>query len=362
MGQNTKITTHKQIDQTSIRTREESVCYQGMLRLIATFSLMRTSITEVLPTVGSASWWITPLLIVPGLIVYLTSRSSMRKAKTSSCHDWMLKSMGQAGGCITAAAFTLLVLSDSVLSLNVLTSFFSNIIGVAGTPFEIALVTCIAVMLCLDRKGLPRAISLLRWGMCCAGIVIIINEFDLLSVGSLYPIMGDGALQPNQILLLSGKMSWPILVMLLDEQTEVPKKKVVYDLSMLLVCGCWVLLMNLIVPHEIWMSSNAFADTLMHLRVWFHQGIRTIASTLVIQAWFLLFASEICVCVAQASSLFRQEIRWLPYVIVICCAFTQLGNSINLSSALGWFQCYAYAGIASLFLTACVLTWWRRKC
>ncbi|MGN0746297.1 MAG: hypothetical protein ACI4ML_06470, partial [Aristaeellaceae bacterium] len=135
------------------------------VQLWCVVSLLRTALTGVIPLCGSAGWWLAPVCLAPGLMMYGLSCLAIRKTGASTLTEAARKALGRGGAVMLSMLLALLLMLDGAASMTALVTGFTEGIGTEGTQITMALLTLLALLFCLHRDGLPWGIHLMRWPM-----------------------------------------------------------------------------------------------------------------------------------------------------------------------------------------------------
>lgn len=323
-----------QVKRTQERIGAEQCCRRSMLRFLAGCSMLRSALTLVVPVAGSASWWMSAVLIVPGALLCLVLAWLMRRAGVSSLTDLAGRTLGKAGCRMISVALGAALMLDGAVTLTAFVSLLIDVIGALGTPFVMAAITCGVMLPCLRGDGLPRAIRLILPMLLLGEIAVLIDLLGKAHTDGLFPLMGGGVAELWTVPERCAGLSWPLL--LLADEPDVRSNRCVL-MNVALPSGIslgLILLLNLSVPHEVLHSYTRLADTMGHLCVWLGQGVRTLSLVLAMQAFFLLLASETREAALLLSASGNREAAWLPAILAAGLALTQLIPSADLMRVL----------------------------
>lgn len=179
---------HNARERRQARLMAERLCRRSLLRLLVCASMLLSAFTRVIPQAGSASWWMLPLLLVPGALLHLLLCLVLRRSGTRSLPECATKLMGQIGGRILLDILALMTWVEAAASLTALVCFFTEGIDAEGTQITLAILTCAVLLWCLDQNGLPRGVRMLRYVLLGALAVVAVDLVSMAHIDGLYQI------------------------------------------------------------------------------------------------------------------------------------------------------------------------------
>lgn len=332
----------------------------SMIRLVAVVSILRTVLTQVLPIAGSASWWLLPVCLLPGLTVYLLLRGCMRRLGVRTLTDAVRGCLGRPGLWLLCAVVTATLLVDGAASMTALITLFTEGIGTQGTQFTLALLTSAVLLFCLSREGLPRGIYLLRWLMLAAGIVLGVNQLLYARLDHLFPWLGDGNASVAAALRMGISIGWPIILLLLAEPVR-PEGRQRGLLLPLLLAVTAVAILCLSHPHELLTYRQDLSGALLQLMSGLQPAVVTLGQCLLMLVLFLTVGAAAYLLTDSLAAPLGQPPAWLPYAVVIVLTLTQCINIRALWKVLVLCQPWLLLPYGLLALTMLGITTFRRK-
>ena len=179
------------------------------VQLWCAVSLLRTAITVVLPLCGSAGWWLAPVCLLPGLVMYGLACLALRRTGAATLTEAARCLLGRVGAILLSMLLALLFLMDGAASMTALVTGFTEGIGTEGTQITMALLTLLVMLFCLHRDGLAWGIHLMRWPMLAlaagAGAVML----TMARADGLHPVLGLGGGALTAAIRAGIAMGWP---------------------------------------------------------------------------------------------------------------------------------------------------------
>lgn len=345
---------HSARERRQARLMADRLCHRSLLRLLVCASMLLGAVTQVVPHAGSASWWLVPALMAPGIALHLLLCLLLRGTGTRSLPECLSVLLGDAGRRVCMLLLALMVLVDAAASLTALVCLFTEGIDTEGTQLTIALLTCAALLWCLDQNGLPRGMRLFRYPLL--GMIALLG-LDLLSMAHwdhLYPMLGGGRASLWTAARAGMSLSWP-LILLLGSAPVREHGTHARELMMpvlLVVAAVWGLIVA--VPHEVLMTCSALAELLVLPVRYAHPAAQTLGQCLLMLGLFLLIACQLHTL--SELSLAQGKVRkYLPHGLLLLLAGTQLIPTVRLWSALSAVRVWFIVPAAVLVLCLCLV-------
>lgn len=308
-------------------------CQRVMIQLLCAVSMLRTILTRIVPLAGSGAWWTALLCMLPGAAVYGVFLWGMRLTRVQTLMDLVRACLGRLGGWLLCLVLPLLLLLDGTASMTALITMFTEGLGTRGTQLTMALLTSGVLLTCLHREGLPRGVYLLRWVMIAAGVLMAAFSVQDVHADSLFPLLGSGTSSLRTALTAGVSLAWP-LVLLLTVPSPQPCRRVGVALMVLLPVLAVVLLLVLTVPHELLIRHHELAGSLLLPTTYALPAIRTLSQCLLMLVLFLAIGAAAQLATDQLCAPVASPPRWLPYVVLILLAATQVLDIRRLWSFL----------------------------
>lgn len=319
-------------------------CQRSRWRFVACVTMVRTTLTRVIPLAGSAGWWAALVCMLPGLALYGLGCWGLKRRGKSCLHASPIL-------CILAAAALLV---DGASSLTALTTLFTEGVGTPGTQFTLALVAAGMLLFALNREGLPRGTYLLRWGFVGALALVLAGYVFQAKVDHLFPVLGGGWADVHAGMLAGSGMGWPLLLALMEPPSG--RRSVADALPPMLLCAASGLCLCLAIPHEVLMTSQSLGDALVQTVSHLSPFVRLVSICLWMSGLFLSLGN---VCSLGADYLLApwgRELSWLAGVLVLALAGTQALTIRPLCQVLSAAEPYLLVVLA-LGAVLC----WRKK-
>ena len=337
--------------QCRIRARQQAECRvrRTLVELVCTVSVLRTGLTRVLPLAGAAGWWVTPAAMLPGVGLFLGVRLLLRRTGAATLPELVRQRLGRPGLWGLCAALTVLLLLDAAATLTVLTAFFSGGVGTRGTPLTLALLTGAALLPCLHRDGLPRAVHLLRWGLLTAALIAGAVLLPSCRVDHLYPLSGAGLPSVWSAMRVGAGCGWP-LVLLLTVPADGERGPSVSLARVSLAVLLPLLLLCLMIPQEAISSHGELAAALLLPGRYAPAGVQMLLHCLLLISFFLSIGGALHTASELAGAPLSRPLRWLPHAALVFLVLTQLLRRETLLSALEALSLRALLLLAALVL------------
>jgi len=332
----------------------------SLIRLVAVVSILRTALTQVLPLAGSASWWLLPVCLLPGLAIYFLLRGCMRRIGVRTLTDAVRAGLSRPGVWLLCAAVTATLLVDGTASMTALITLFTEGIGTQGTQLTLALLTSGVLLFCLSREGLPRGIYLLRWLMLVAAAVLAVNGLLYARLDHLFPWMGDGSASVMAALRTGISIGWPVVLLLLAEPVRPEGRQRGLFLPLLLsVAAVGILCLSR--PHELLTNRQDLSGALLQLMDGLQSAVVTLGQCLLMLVLFLTVGAAAHLLTDSIAAPMGQPPMWLPYAVVVALTLTQCTNIRALWRTLSLCQPWLLAPYGLIALLLLLTTTFRRK-
>lgn len=342
-------TPEERLAQRLLGERRARVC---LTRLVAVVSMTRTLLTRILPLAGSASWWLTPVCLLPGLLVYVLLLGLLRLTDTAVLSDAMRCALGMAGTWGLSAVMTVLLLMDGAASMTTLVTLFTEGIGTRGTQLTLAVLTGAVLLFCLHREGLPRGIYFLRWPMLLALGILGWEWLGMARLDGLCPPLGNGRSALLAAFRAGFSLAWPLTLLMMKESAR-PGKRLRPVLPAVLLVVVLALLACLSLPHELLITHHDLSGSLLELTIHLRPAIRTLGICLLMLVLFLAVGGTAQLVTDTVAAPLGRGPAWLPLVLVGFLTLTQCGDIGALWSFLG--QCESWLLLPLLLLTLVAL-------
>ena len=308
------------------------------VQLWCAVSLLRTAITVVLPLCGSAGWWVAPVCLLPGLVMYGLACLALRRTGAATLTEAARCLLGRAGAILLSMLLALLFLMDGAASMTALVTGFTEGIGTEGTQITMALLTLMALLFCLHRDGLAWGIHLMRWPMLAlaagAGAVML----TMTRADGFHPALGPGIGALTEAIRAGIAMGWPLTLLATLEPARPGRLRPLLP-PVGILCAAAVL-MCLVNPCEVLTRPAALAERLLLPAVHLPPALRTLTHSLGMLALFLAVATAAQAAAGHVLSPWGREAAWLPGVLAAALAATQClpisGLWQTLSAMLAW--------------------------
>ena len=334
-----------------ILARQQAECRvrRTLVELLCAVSVLRTGLTQVLPLAGTAAWWVTLAAMLPGTALLLAARLMMHRTGAGTLPELVRRRLGRPGLWGLCAVLTVLLLADAVATLTALTAFFAEGVGTRGTPLTLAILTAAALLPCLHREGLPRAVHLLRWVLLAAAVTAGALLLPACRADHLYPMSGAGMPAVWAALRSASGAGWPLLLLLtLPAEGSRPVSASLARVTLAVLLP--LLIICLTIPQEVLASRAGLAETLLLPGRYAPAGLQMLLHCLLLICLFLAIGGALHLAGEVACAPLSRPVRWLPHAALTLLTLTQLLRRETLRQALA-----ALSFRALLLLAAVVL-------
>lgn len=318
-------------------------CRRSQWRLLACVSLLRTTVTRVIPLCGSAGWWVALACLLPGAAAYTLGRLGLKRRGCSVLH-------GSPLVCLLAAAC---LLEEGTSSLTALGALFTEGAGTPGTPFTLALVASGMLLFGLNRQGLARGVYLLRWPLLAALALVAAGYGAKARVDHLFPLLGGGEADVVSAICSGMGMGWVFLLALMEEP---PVRRRMEILPPICLCGVCALCLCLCIPHEVLATRQTLGDTLVQTVAHLAPLGRLTCLCLWVSGLFLSLGSACSLGASHLLAPWGREVPWLSGALALLLAATQLVDTRSLWQALNQVEPWLLGALV-LGAGAC----WRKR-
>lgn len=315
------------------RRKAEGRARFALLELLCTVSVLRTALTRVLPLAGSATWWVTLAALLPGAGLFLLVQGFMRRTGASTLTELVRRRLGRPGLWVLCSLLGLLLLLDAAATLTALTAFFLEGVGTRGTPLTLSLLTAAALLPCLHRDGLPRAVYLLRWALLAAAVIAGAVLLPQCRAERLHPLLGSGSASVRSALAAGCSLGWPLLL-LLTIPAEGQRTPTTSLARVILGTLAPLLLACLLLPHEVLRTQSGLSSVLLLPGRYAPSGVRLLLHCLLLLACFFSVGGALHTGAELAGAPLSRPLRWLPHAALALLPLTQLLRRDVLFSAL----------------------------
>lgn len=343
---------HTAREQKDMRIRGDRRARQLQVQLVCCVSMVRCVITQMLPLCGSALWWVTPVCMVPGIMLYLLICAGLKRSGTATLQAaYTAKPLRW----ISSGLLFILLILDGAASMTALITAFTQGIGAEGTQLTLAGLTLLALLGCLKQDGLPWGIYLMRRGMLILALIIAAFMLSRAKTDDIFPVLGVGRSGILAAVRAGASMAWPLVLLTTVEPPSPGRIRPVLPVASL-TCGAGILLC-LVYPCEVLIRSGTLASRLLVPALHLPQALRTLAHSLGMLTLFLAIASAVQLAAIRAREISGRERRWVPFFLATVLAATQTLDIHRLWQGLTVVLTVLPAGIAVIAL----LLLFRRK-
>lgn len=310
-----------------VRRQGENRARRALAQLVSAVAILRTGLTAIMPLAGGAAWWATLLCLLPGVAAYAILALLMARRSVSCLQSLIGACLGRrASGAIAVLGGALLML-EAVTTLTALITLFTRGIGTSGTQLTLALLTGGALLMCLHREGLPRAVYLLRWGLAGASLLAGALCLRGLRADALFPLTGWGMPSLRAALTAGWGMGWPLLLLLAVPE-DGPRARLSAVSPVLLAVLCGMLLLCLSAPHELLTRFTTLADCMLLPAYFASPAVRMLTRCLLMLAFFLAVAGSVQLAAEGiAAPLGGHRGRMAPGLLLLAAVATQALNA-----------------------------------
>lgn len=312
---------HSAQERIAVRMAGERHARIALVQLLCAVSILRTLLTQVVPTAGSASWWIVPVCLLPGIAAALLLRLAMRMTGSDVLADCFRACFGRWTPWLTLPVLTLPLLLDGAASLTALVTMFTQGIGTRGTQWTLALLSCGVLLACLHREGLPRAALVLNRLLLAGAAVIVLCALPGLRADGLHPVFGEGEAALIAALRQGMSLAWPVALLLTVPPGD-SRLRVAFP--PLLTGAAAAVFLTLSCPHELLARQVSLAGQLLLPAQYAAPAVRTLAQCLMMLALFLGTGSAVELFSEQVSAPLGGMPRFLPWAVLLLLSGSQL--------------------------------------
>lgn len=346
------------MDERSRRIRGERMALRSAGRLFCIVSVLRTLLTQLLPSAGAAVWWSGAVSLLPGAALYVIACVLLRKTRQGSVTELARYALGCPGAWAASAILGALCFLEAAASLTALVTFFTEGLGTRGTQLTMAILTSCVILLTLHREGLPRAIWLMRYvigGACILSAAMLAGSVRW---DHLFPLYGEGPKVTAAGVLRVLSAGWPLVLLASGDRGT---KRCAYEVSVpILTVAAAMIVICLMIPHELLLEQTTLADALMLPSRFAAPGVRTLLQCLTMLLLFLGTALSIHFSSAALCAPMKCQIAWLPAALLVLATAAQALDIAALWRVLTALLRYAIIPVG-LLLAVCMLQAVRRK-
>ncbi len=347
------------MSQLASRIAGEKCARLTMLRLVCAVSIWRSAMTQVLPLCGAAAWWVTLLCLLPGFAVAALLRLAMHLTCTSTLTEAVRACLGKVGAWAVSLVLAALLLVEGLAGLTALITLFTEGVGTRGTAFTLALLTGGALLLSLQRDGLPRAVHFLRWPMVAAAVIVGACLLPEAQPDYLFPLHGAGEASFLAALKTGVSLAWPVALLL----TASPAKQGRLRSAVLpaFAAAAALLVLALTLPQELLTGIKGLAQGLLLPTKYALNALRVLYLCLIMIGIFLTIAASVQLATEQLCAPLKQCPGWLPHALLIALILTQAGDTARLWQGLEMLQRWLLVPLALLVLVCLPMAALRRR-
>lgn len=320
----TTSTVHSPEERLAQRELGERLALRSQWRLLACVSILRTAITRIMPLAGASTWWMTLVCLLPGMALYWLACLGLRISKTS-----ILPECARLVCILAAVALAV----DAVSTITALITLFTEGVGTQGTQWTLALAAVGLLLFALNGEALARGVYFLRVPLLVLLSAALVGLASIARVDHLTPVLGGGMSSLWAALRAGAGAGWVFLLPLLQAPTK--EKRWHEPLLPAGLCVAALLCLNLALPHELLANQSALGDCLVLTVAHLPAFVRLLAVCLWVAALFLALGSSVSLCAGQLLAPTGRKLVWLPGVLALVVALTQLLNIRQLWTQLG---------------------------
>ncbi len=339
----TTSTVHSPEERLAQREQGERLALRSQWRLLACASILRTAVTRIMPLAGAATWWITLLCLLPGLALYWLACLGLRKTKSATLPEGARLALGKAGAWLVCTLAAAALAVDGVSTITALITLFTEGVGTQGTQWTLALAAAGMLLFALNVEALARGVYFLRVPLLVLLGVVLVGLVSSARVDHLLPVLGDGTNSSWAAFRAGAGVGWVFLLPLMQQPTR--EKRWNAPLPPVLVCIGAVLCLNLALPHELLANQGALGDCLVLTVTHLAPFVRLMAICLWMAGLFLTLGSSVSLCAGQLLAPVGRKLTWLPGVLALAVALTQLMNIRWLWMQLGKAEMWLLAAL-----------------
>ena len=302
--------------------REANLCraLRTRWRLLAVVSFLRGALTQVLPLAGSGGWWLCALSLLGAYVPYLLCARLLKKTNAATLQEALRAAWGGAGVWLVYLLAAFALLADGLCTLTALTTLFTQGIGARGTQFTLGVLTCAAVLFCLNRDGQAYGMQLLRWPL--GAFLLVAALCAPMRADGLFPLGGQGKSAALQALAAGAGLGWPLVLLLMEEPVHQAKRW--RDPLPAWGLGLAVLLMvTLTVPHEVLVQHASLAQSLLVPAMYLPSAAELAALCLWMAGLFLALAVAVRCAADALTAPAGRNVSWLAAVLTAAASASQ---------------------------------------
>lgn len=302
----------------------ERLALRSQWRLLACVTILRTAVTRIMPLAGASTWWMTLVCLLPGLALYWLACLGLRLSRRPS--------LPECARLVCALAAVALAV-DAVSTITALITLFTEGVGTQGTQWTLALAAVGLLLFALNGEALARGVYFLRVPLLVLLASVLIGLASFARVDHLSPVLGGGVSSLWAAFRAGAGAGWVFLLPLLQAPTK--EKRWHEPLLPAGLCIAALLCLNLALPHELLANQSALGDCLVLTVTHLPAFVRLLAVCLWVAALFLALGSSVSLCAGQLLTPTGRKLVWLPGVLALVVALTQLMNIRQLWTQLG---------------------------
>lgn len=354
----TTSTVHSPEERLAQRELGERLALRSQWRLLACVSILRTAITRIMPLAGTATWWVTLLCLLPGLVLYWVICLGLRRSKASSLVECARLAVGKMGVWLVCILAAVVLAVDAVSTITALITLFTEGVGTQGTQLTLALATVGILLFALNGEALARGTYFLRVPLLVLLGVVLIGLVGEARLDHLFPVLGDGGSSLWAAFRAGAGAGWVFLLPLLQSPTK--KNRWNAPLPPVGVCVIALLCLNLALPHELLANQSALGDCLVLTVAHLPALVRLVGICLWMAALFLALGSGVSLCAGQLLAPTGRKLVWLPGVSALAAAWTQLADIRRLWTLLGTLDVWLLLALG-IGAVVTMLAWGRKR-
>ena len=284
-------------------------------------SMLRTAMTGVIPLCGSAGWWLAPVCMLPGLVMYGLACLVLRRTGAATLTEAARGTLGRTGAIVLSVLLALLLLTDGAASMTALVTGFTEGIGTEGTQITMAALTLLALLFCLHRDGLAWGIHLMRWPMLALAAGVAAVMLTMARADGFHPVLGPGTGTVMAAIQAGIALGWPLMLLATVEPARPGRLRPLLPPTLMLCAAA--LLVCLVNPCEVLTRPAALAERLLLPAMHLPPALRTLTHSLGMLALFLAVATAAQVAAGHLLSPWGREVAWLPGTLAAAVTATQ---------------------------------------
>ncbi len=341
------------------RMAGEAAAQSSFLRLLCAVSVWRTMMTRILPLCGASAWWVGIICLLPGFAAAALLRYVMHLTHTPTLTEAVRACLGKGGAIAASLMLTALLLTEGVTSITALITLFTQGLGTRGTQFTLAILTGAALLFCLHREGLPRAVHFLRWPMIAAAAAVAAFLLMDAKPDHLFPLWGEGTLSVCAAIRAGSSLAWPVTLLLTQE--PIRKGRLRGGILPFGLALAAVLLLALAIPHELLTRQEELAALLLLPSRYLPNALRVAAMSLIMLAFFLAIGASAQLATTHLCAPWASVPGWLPHGLLAAMFLTQAGDPSQLWQVLGKISPWMIVPLGLLALISLPFALLRRK-